>query len=153
MPLIHSRSSLYLSCRLREITHVIYNHSQPAENPHKRMNDLCYAMWMRHSYRYSYSTHITDAVSDHSAVEEFRAVWDGLPGSQSADVLLSVLDLFHTRARGLTSSAITAIILYSSFVICSFPHISRWLYSILTSLMSSLTLLAHRMSRASLVGW
>lgn len=38
-------------------------------------------------------TYITDAVPHHPAVKELRAVWDGLPGAQGIDILLSVFDL------------------------------------------------------------
>lgn len=38
-------------------------------------------------------TYVTNAVSHNPAVEKLRTVWDGLPGAQGTDVLLSVFDL------------------------------------------------------------
>lgn len=38
-------------------------------------------------------THVTDAVPHNLAVEELRAIGDGLPGAQCANVLLPVFDL------------------------------------------------------------
>lgn len=86
-------------------------------------------------------TDITDGVSHNPAVEELRAIWDGLPCAQRADVFLSVSNLWQgekdTRRRPNQISIAFKIEKYLS----------------LTSLMSSLTRLAQIMSRASLVVW
>lgn len=75
-------------------------------------------------------TYVADIVIDNSVEKELRTIWDGLPCSQGADVLLPV---FNLRRRGYNE---VSIVMYKYSKMC-LQAIKMWL---LTSLISSVTL-------------